>query len=133
MSESYSWPEGVIALYSGHASPVTSAILAYVRNVNANLVRGWVNRETMAGGYYDVFTGQRADMTIGELYSYGASALRMIESATALHIKLNHTSIVGSAGLFFYSGRVDSMALQGAEDGIFEWTLTYHANAWSAF
>lgn len=131
LTEAYAWPEGNIALFTGNLA--ASAVVGYCKNVNAAMVRGWVNRQAMNGSYYDVFTGQRADISFGAVYSYGAAELKMLESATAIHMKFYQSSVNGSAGYMFYSGRFDNLTINGADNGIFEWTISYHANAWSAF
>jgi hypothetical protein len=134
MGEAFAWSEGQLVLYTGSHAPVTSAVVAYVKSVNGNMVRGWQNREAMNREYYNVFTGQRADISFGAAYTYGAAALKVLESATAVHMKLHHNiSGQGSGGYFFYSGVFDSLAINGMDNGVFEWTISYHANVWSAY
>lgn len=133
MPEVYAWPEASITLYTGSHAPATSAVQAFAKSVNAAMVRGWMNNQTLGSEYYNVLTGQRADVSIAALYTYGAAAIKMIEAATAVHLKLNHTGVNGSAGFYLYSGVFDSLALNGADNGIFQFTMAYHANSWSAF
>ncbi len=133
MAESVSWMEGTISLYTGNASPSNSAVVAQCQNVSLRLNRGWMNREALDGTYRDHYTGQRADITIGQFYNYDGTLVKMEASATAVHIKAMHSNTYGSAGYFFYSGRIDAVQVQGSNGGLFTFTITYHSNSWSAF
>jgi hypothetical protein len=133
MPEAFVWPEASISLWTGAAVPVTSALVAYAQNINANFARGWDNHVTLGGVYYDHKTGQIAQINIGAVYTYGMGLLRMIESATALHMKLYHSSVNGSAGVVLYSGRVDSNGIAGSDSQVFSVSIAYHSNVWSAF
>jgi hypothetical protein len=130
--EAIVWPEGAIYLYTGTAT--TSALIAYASDVNATLARGWNNYSTLDDVYHDVLTGRRADLTIGNLYTVGNSALRAFEAAhTAVHIHLYQSGVWGSAGYHLYSGRIDRVTLVGREGDVFRHQIAYHANEWSAY
>lgn len=133
MPEAFSWNEGQAVIWTGNAVPISSAIVAYAKSVNGNHQWGWDNRVAANGQYRDHLTGQRADVSVGAFYTYDTRILRMIESATAMHLKLYHSSVNGSAGYLYYSGRFDSLNLVGGDGQVFEFTLQYHANSWSAF
>lgn len=130
-SEVYTWNEGQIYLWSGTAT--ASALIAFAQNAQALLQYGWENHPSVAGVYAEHLTGQRADLTIQALYTYDAAAIKLILSATALHVKLDHSGINGSAGFLFYSGHVDTLAPGGSEGIPYSYTLAYHAFAWSAY
>jgi hypothetical protein len=130
--EAYVWPEGTVYLWTGTAT--ASAIAAYAQNTQANMVHGWINRPALGGTYHNVLTGLRADVSVGMLYTYDATILKMFHpSATAVHIKLLHSGVNGTAGHFFYSGVIDSISIAGTEQNPYQYTLAYHANIWSAF
>jgi hypothetical protein len=132
MAEAYSWPEGSIAFWTGSAT--ASAVVAYATTNDLTLARGWENRRTLSGNYYDLLTGQRADLSVGAVYTSDLTLARMIESATAVHVRLNHTNVVnGSAGFLLYSGRVDALRYAGTDAAPYTYQLTYHANQWSAY
>lgn len=132
MSESFSWPEGTVYIYTGSAT--ASAIIAYAENTQVNLTRGWDNRASLSGLYRDHLTGQMAQVSVGVLTTLDWTVFRMFESATATHFHFRHTGIgSASAGLFLFSGRLDSMAFQGNNGNLFKFTLSYHCNAWSGY
>jgi hypothetical protein len=130
-SETFSFPEGTLWLWT--ATATASAQVMYAQNSRAALTHGWVNMPTMDGSYYDHLTGQRADVSIGALYSPDLTIQRMFNSATAIHMRMNHSSIMGSAGYYFYSGRIDNLELAGSDGSVFKFNMTYHANKWSAY
>lgn len=133
MAEGFAWPEGSISLWTGSHLPSTSALIAYAQDINASFMRGWDNHVTMAGVYYDHQTGQVANVNIGAIYTYGMKLIGLIESATAVHMKLSHSSVNGMAGYYLYSGRVDNNSIAGSEGQVMTVRMAYHANVWSAF
>lgn len=132
-AEAFSWNEAQIALFTGNAAPVTSAVFAYAESLNGTFADGWENRVKLGGRYDNHLTGQRADVTIAAMFTYSMQIQRMVAARTAIHMKLYHSSVNGSAGYILYSGRVDSLALAGGDGQVFKYTLQYHANSWSAF
>ena len=131
MPEAYAWPEGSVSIYTGAGA--TSAVVAYAQNSNLALTRGWMNQVTLGGAYSDHLTGQRADVSLGAVYTFDKTLQKLHESATAVHMKLMHSSINGSAGFILYSGRIDSFQYAGTEENPYTYTLAAHFNAWSAF
>lgn len=131
MPEAYTWPEGQIAFHTGSAT--ASAVVAFAQNMQAMMIRGWSNDPSLAGVYRDHLTGQRADVVLGAVYTHDATLLRMEASATAMHMKLLHSGIHGSAGFQFYSGRIDAISIIGSEGQPYVYQVSYHANVWSAF
>lgn len=132
MAEAYSWAEGQIAFWTGSAQ--ASAVVAYAQNSDLSLAWGWINRQSLAGTYTDLFSGQRADLTVGAVYTSDSTLDRMAASATAMHVRLSHYNPVnGSAGFILYSGRVDAIRYAGTEQAPYTYQVTFHANAWSAF
>ena len=127
--EAISWMEGQLWVYTGNLA--TSAVVAYAQNTRLNLAKGFTNNETMAGTYYDVYTGQRADLSIGAVWCYDGTIARMFDSGTAVHMKLVNSSIAGTAGYMLYSGRIDSFAPDGTEAAPFKYMLAAHFNVWS--
>lgn len=132
-SEAYSWPEGSVSFWSGNAAPIASALLAYAENLNFSPARGYDNRAAAGGLYRDHITGRYATLNIGAMYTKDNTIVKMFESETAIHCKLMHSSVNGTAGWILYSGRIDSLPLAGSEGQVFKYTVNYHANAWSAF
>jgi hypothetical protein len=132
MAETFVWPEGAIYLWTGTAT--ASAIPAYAEYVQGTFMRGWENYATLDGVWHNVQTGQRADITLGTLYTMDNEVIRAMEgTATAVHMELRQSSINGTAGYVLYSGRIDMMALAGREGDTFKFSLSYHANEWSAY
>lgn len=132
MPEAFSWPEGSLSLSTG-VPFATSALIAYCENTNLTEKWGWNNIPAASGNYSDTLTGQRADVTFGAVFTFDKTALRMAQAATAVHMKLNHNTINGSAGVYLYSGRIDSLTLQGQAAGVYHYTMQAHFNVWTAY
>ena len=82
----------------------------------------------------NVLTGERADITIGTMYTVDNSAIRTLAAAkTAVHMHLAQTALGASAGYLLYSGRIDQVSLAGREGQLYQFSMTYHANDWSAY
>lgn len=129
--EAFSWPEGSIAFWTGSAT--ASAVVAYAQNSDLSFVWGWENRRTLSGNYYDIPTDTRADLSVGAVFTSDGTLARMAQSATAVHVRIAHYNAVnGSAGYALYSGRIDALRYAGSEGAPYTYTLTYHANQWSA-
>lgn len=131
MPEAYAWMEGQLYVYTGNLA--TSAVVAYAQQCNLSLAWGTVNNETLAGTYYDYSTGKRADLSVGMVMTFDGTLRRLADSATAVHIKFINSSINGTAGYMLYSGRIDTLPIAGADNGVFTQSLTYHCNVWSGF
>lgn len=130
-TEAWAWGEGQVSIWTGTASAV---VPAYAQNTRVTVAYGWDNFVDLTGVYHDNATGQRADLTIGALWCMNHSALlTMAHSQTAVHVHLRHSGIMGTAGLYLYSGRIDAYDLNGSEGDLYSINLAYHANAWSAY
>lgn len=131
MPETQSWIEGNIAIFTGNMA--TSAILAFVENTNISITHGIVNRQVADGHYYDYATGQRMDVNIGAAWAYSDALYKLDASATAIHLKIINASVAGTAGYIAYSGRIDSLFIDGQQGGVFKYRVAAHFNTWSAF
>jgi len=118
-------------LYTGAGA--ASAVVAYAQQTQVSITWGWLNHGTLGTAYYDHLTGKRADVSIGAVYTFDKTIKRMAESATAIHLKLMHSGLNGSAGYFLYSGRIDSLEYAGTEESPYTYSLRAHFNQWSAF
>lgn len=130
-SQAYSWMEGNLIIFTGMGA--ASAVVAYAQNNTLNLQYGWVNREQMSGGYYDVLTGQRADLNVGAVMCFDGAIRRLFEAKTAVHMKFINSSVAGTAGYNLYSGRIDSLNFNGTEAAPYTFTLAAHFNVWTGF
>lgn len=131
MGEVFTWNEGQVWVWTGSAT--ASALVSFAQNMQLSLVRGWDNVPSLAGNYRDHITGRRADLLLGALYTHDAALQRIDAAETAVHVKLLHTGIHGSAGWLLWSGRIDSITPIGSEGNPYLFQLAYHANRWSAF
>jgi hypothetical protein len=132
MSETFSFHESMIYLWTGTAT--ASAAPDYAKHVQGTFIYGWENFPTLDGVWHNVLTGQRADISIGTLYTVDNSALRTLaDSQTGIHMHLAHTALGASAGYLLYSGRIDQVLLAGNDNQIYKYNVTYHANEWSAY
>lgn len=133
MTEGFVWPEGVVAISTG-VPFATSALLAYAEQTTVAEKWGWVNTPAADQTYYDHQTGQRADVQLGCIYTTDKTWLRIAEAETAVHLKfVYNNSAISSGGIFLYSGRIDNMQIVGQAAQVYKLSMTYHANAWSAF
>lgn len=130
MTDSYSFPEGTLSLWTGQ-NP--SSAIAFVQNSNVTLTRGIINQQAVNGNYFDVLTGQRADVYASVVFTPDIRLITMFNQSTAVHMQLDHTHAGGSAGIFLYSGTFDTLSINGNEGNIFNMPLSYHANVWSAY
>ena len=128
--ESFAYPEGILSIWTG-ISP--SSAIAFVQNSNVTITRGIVNQQAVNGNYFNVVTGQRADLSFTPVFTPDISLFAMLNQSTGIHIQLNHVHSGGSAGIFLYSGAFDSLSINGNESNIFTMPITYHANEWSAY
>lgn len=131
MPESFAWPEGQIAIYTGNGA--ASAVVAYAQQSQASRAWGWMNTETVGGVYDDHLTGKRMNVSIEAMHTFDGTIAKIAESATAVHMKFIHNNVNGSAGYFLYSGRIDSLEYAGSEGSPYKWTMQAHFNQWSAF
>lgn len=131
MPEAYGWSEGTVSIFT--AGTAVSATIAYCENTNANISWGWDNKATLSGAYRDVLTGQRMDVTIQAIYTNTKTFQRMALSATAVHMKFNHSSVNGTAGFWGFSGRIDAMPIVGGAGENYKFSLRAHFNNFSAF
>jgi hypothetical protein len=130
-SQAYSWMEGQLVFFTGIGA--ASAVVAYAQNNSLNIQYGWVNREQMSGGYYDVLTGQRADLNVGAVMCFDGAIRRLFEAKTAVHMKFINSSVAGTAGYNLYSGRIDTLNFNGTENAPYTFTLAAHFNSFSGF
>ena len=130
-SQAYSWMEGQLVVWTGIGA--ASAVVAYAQNNSLNIQYGWVNREQMSGGYYDVLTGQRADLNVGAVMCFDGAIRRLFEAKTAVHMKFINSSVAGTAGYSLYSGRIDTLSFNGSEAAPYTYSLAAHFNVWTGF
>lgn len=118
-------------LFTG--SLAASAVVAYAENTQITPAYGWDNRPAADGTYYDHKTGQRCDVTIQAVYTVDKTIIKMMESATAMHMKFMHSGVNGTAGHWLYSGRVDNYQVGGKPGQAYMYNIKAHFNVWSAF
>lgn len=133
MPEAFGFPEGNVYIYTGNATPSTSAVIAHARDTRIAPTRGWDNRAQAGGTYNNHITGQRCDVSIAAVYTVDSTLVKMSESATAIHMKFLHVNAIGSGGYFLYSGRIASVQYVGNEKQPYVYTINAFFNAWSAF
>jgi hypothetical protein len=134
MPEVFIWREGQVSLWTGSATPIAaSAVLAYAENMQAIMARGYDEHESIDGVYARHLTGQSVDLSIQALYTTDATIVRMVQSATAMHIHMAQSGVNGSAGFNFYSGVVTTFTLAGDRSNPHIYSLSYRGNLFSAY
>lgn len=132
MPEGYGWPEGSLHVYTG-VTGSSGTPVAYVQNVGLTLMRGWQPEPSISGVYRDHLTGLSCQLNAGIVYTFDKVLQKIFESGTAVHAKLTHSSVNGTAGYVMMSGRIDSLTYQGTQAGVMQYSLAAHFNIWSAF
>jgi hypothetical protein len=130
--EVFSHLEGNVWLWTGTAG---SALIAYLTDTDISMVHGVENYRTFDSAYHNLWTGQRADIAVGALYTVDRLTLQVwFDAKTAVHVHIPlYNSAGGSAGFYYYTGALDSLRLNGRENDLYRWSLQYHANVWSAY
>jgi hypothetical protein len=132
MSEACAWPEGAIYLWTGTAT--ASGVVAYAERVYGTLAYGINTVRTFDGVYHNLWTGQRADVYVAAFYTTDALTFQKMAAAqTGVHAHLKHTAVGASAGVFLYSGALNSVTLNGANGDVLRYSLALQANNWSAY
>lgn len=135
MTEVFAWPEGSMWLWTGSPTASASGVVAYAESMSVALARGWDNYRNLTGIYHNTLTGRRADLRIGALYTLDNTGMVTLhEAETAVHVHLRHSaSVGGTAGVFLWSGRIDTVEINGSDKGVYRMNVVYHANVWSAY
>ena len=132
MPELYSFPEGAVHVYTGTTASSGSP-LAYVQSQQLTVTRQWQTDPSLSGVYRDHLVGVDARVNVNLGYTFDKTLQKIYESATAIHMKFIHNNVNGSAGYFLMSGRIDSLAYDSQQGGVFMCNFAAHANQWSAF
>ncbi len=128
--EVFSWLEGQAYFHTGSAT--ASAVVGFAQSLQGQFVWGYENYPTL-GGYGNVLTGLRADVTIAAFWTPVSTIARLAQSATAVHMHIRQSNGVASAGYKLWSGRIGSILLAGNEGGVLQYSIGYYANEWSAY
>lgn len=131
MGEAFSWMEGQVWISTG-VPFATSAYFAYAESTRVTRQIGYVNTPGAGGVYTNHSTGQKADVNIGAAYAY-PTIDKYFEAQTAVHMKFVQSTINGSAVLYLYSGRIQSLSVIGARGDVFKYELQAYFNNWSAY
>ena len=130
-AEAISWREGNIWVWTGSAS--ASAEVAYAVNMNLTPAIGFANRQTMGGKYSNHETGRIVQYQIGLVASQHWTLFKMFSSGAMAHLHFAQSSVNGSAGIYLYSGRINSMPLIGQQGATMQWQMAGYANEWSSY
>lgn len=132
MSEVYSWREGTVSVWTGNGA--TSAVLAYATDITVSFKREFINRRALSGNYYYVPGEERVDIKIGQLMTNNLTLWKIFQSATAVHVKIDHSAYPnGSAGYYAYTGVLETVELTESDAGVNKYNVGYYANAWSGY
>lgn len=132
MGEVYSWNEGQIFVWTGSAT--ASARVAYATNIDLAFKRPFINRRTMGGAYYNLESDRRVDVNIGAMFSNSMELWNIFQSATAVHMRVEHSAQPnGSAGFVLYSGVMTDFSIIGSDRETFSYQMAYYANEWSGY
>lgn len=130
-AEALAWPEGNIWAWTGSAT--ASAIVVYAQMMQITPTIGFANRQTMGGSYSNHETGRMVQYQVGMAASQHWTLFEMYSSGNEAHLHFTHSGVNGTAGLYLWSGRIQSMSLLGQENGAYQWTMAGYANEWSSY
>lgn len=132
MAEIYAWPEGALYIWSGAAN-ASGTPAAYVNNATLAVQWQWSNDPRLDGSYRDHLQGKRGNLNATLAYTIGMGLVELAHATATVHFKLQHDGVDGSAGFIGYSGRIDSLNLNGSEGGTYGLSIAAHVNEWSAY
>lgn len=124
--------DGRLHVWTG-ATGASGSMILYVENVSITMQYEWQTDKSLSGTYRDHAVGQAAQLQFGRVYTPSAYLDKLAASATAVHFKLTTNHFEGSAGWIFMSGRIDSIGIAAAANGIFSMPVAAHANRWTGF
>jgi len=130
-AEAFVWPEAQVSLWTGDGA--ASAVVGLAQDSNVAFQHGYMNLEMTTARNTDILTGKRVEVGVDALYTVNDSVLTLFQAETAVHMKFTHTGVNGSAGWFLWSGALEALRYNGADAAPFRYSLSYHANTWSAF
>jgi len=129
MAETFSFAEGPARFVTGGAT----ASVTYVRNVQGTLSVGYYTyRPPFSTVRKYIETGRDATVTIGQVYSQKDIGA-MFDGATAggVHMQLVHVAAGVTGSIWFYSGVIDSHAINGADNDVMQRTIVGRFQTWS--
>jgi hypothetical protein len=129
--EVVSWREGRVYVWTGTAT--ASAVLYFHNSINMTFVKGVDSQPRLDGSYCNTVTGQRSDVNTQQYYAGDTTLMRMFDSATAVHLKVTQGSYWGTASAVLWSGFIDSVSLNASENGLYQFSMVYHANGWNFY
>lgn len=132
MSEVFAWPEGALYIWSGSAN-ASGASVAYVNNASIAMQYQWGNEALLDGSYRNHLQGKRGNINVTFAYTMNDAIVTLAEATATVHFKLQHDGVNGSAGFIAYSGKIDSLNVQGSENGTYAVSMAAHCNLWSAY
>lgn len=129
--EALSFSEGQLHVWTG-SHTASGAVIAYCKSVGIAVQDNWQADPAVSGNYRYHIVGQRIDVN-ASLYWSDSRIATLMAARTALHFKMTHSSLGGSAGFLGYSGRIVSLGAQGSEGQLIDQNFAAFAHAWSAF
>lgn len=132
MTEVFSWTEGTLYVWSG-AATASGTPVAYVTNASISPQWQWSNDARLDGSYRHVLQGRRANISLALGYTVGMNLVVLAQGNASVHFKFDQNGVNGSAGWLAYTGRINTLGLQGAEGGTYALSVAGYCNEWSAY
>lgn len=133
--EAFSFAEGRIWLYASASGTTSGSGIGFARDTTLRFAYGYRNERGLKLNYFDIRTGQRAELSIGALYA-DRTLVALIHASAPVNVRfVGIVTGVGvkSAEFALYSGAVDSFSLLETEGQVWKATYGMHANSFSAF
>jgi hypothetical protein len=133
--EVYAFPEGKLYLYASASGTTSGSGIGFAQDSTLSFAYGWDDTYNPDGTWSRVLTGQRVEMSIGQLLA--DRQMFIIASTTgAIHAKfeglITAAAIGKSAYWTLYSGVVDSISVTQSDNALMTCALSLHAYEWSA-
>lgn len=129
--EALSFSEGQLHVWTG-SHTASGSVIAFCQSVGVSCLDDWKADAAVSGNYRYHLAGTRIDVN-ASLYWSDSRIATLMAARTALHFKVTHSSLGGSAGYIGYSGRITTLRADGQEGQVANQTFAAFAHAWSAF
>jgi hypothetical protein len=133
--EVYAFPEGKLYLYASASGTTSGSGIGFAMDSTLAFSYGWDDRYNLDGTWSRVLTGQRVEMSIGQLLA-DRHLYNIANGTGAVNAKfeglITAAGIGKSAYWTLYSGVVDQVSLTQRDGDVMTCGLNLHAYEWSA-
>lgn len=133
--ETYSFAEGKLYLYASASGTTSGSGVGFATNAEMGFSYGWMNYRNFDGNYHNLITGKYATLSIENLLA-DTVLFNLANASAAVNAKFESltTGVAAkSANWVLYSGVIDSLRVNQSMGDLHKFSISLHANVWSAF